>query len=146
MKEVAIYLSMLESVLFEKQDCLERMLAIAENQSAVVSSGLSPLAQAMYAGMSDEKKSLSDSALKCDVVFGTIVKEIAGIMDASLPGCAEIVDRLSQRLIKAQTLDALIKVQEARNDDMARLKSANRISRNSGARLAASVAPDFMDF
>jgi SUMO ligase MMS21 Smc5/6 complex component len=132
---------MLESVLFEKQDCLERMLSIAENQSAVVSSGLSPLAQAMYAGMSDEKKSLSDSALKCDLVFGTIVKELADLMDASLPGCAEIVDRISQRMKMTQALDTLIRVQESRNEDAAR-----RISRNSRPRLAAVLAPDFMDF
>jgi hypothetical protein len=121
-----LYLRMLESVLFEKQDCLERILAISENQETVLRSGLSPLAQAMYAGMSDEKQSLVDSALTTDIVFGTILKEIADIFEEMSPGCKEMAERLQERIRNVAATDAMIRVQEARNEDLARPKGAPR--------------------
>jgi hypothetical protein len=129
MNDFMLYLRMLESVLFEKQDSLEQILAIAENQATVLKSGLSPLAQAMCAGMNDEKQSLIESVIKSDVVFETIFKEIADIFESNAPGCKEIIERLQSRIKKATATDALIRVQEARNEDLARPKNSMRVPR-----------------
>jgi hypothetical protein len=117
-----LYLRMLEGMLDDKRKTLEQILAITENQAVVLDGEQDSFAKAMYSGMSGEKQKLIDAVIESDKIFETVFQEIGDSFEEKAPGNKQIVSRLQDQIRAVTAVDANIRIQEARNEDLKKRK------------------------
>jgi len=111
-----LHLRILSRILEKKSQTLAQILAITENQQALLSAGTRDGdILRIYAGMAVEKRKLIDTVKESDKVFENTYREISPVFETEAPKHAGLIKRMQDGVKRVTALDVRIRVLEARN-------------------------------
>lgn len=117
MDEFETKLNILYDALIKKEDALSQILAITENQAALLAEDHNGAeAAAFFKEMNVEKQRLIDTVLDGDGVFERIFGSLGGEFDERAAYFKPLVKRLQDKIKDVVDLDVKIRLQEDRNN------------------------------
>jgi len=119
---------MLSDILTKKEEALQQVLAITENQHSVLTWDKEEGGRELFAQMNARKQELIDAVLQYDGMFDNIFRDMGDSFEKQAPGYADVVRNLQKQIKAVTDLDVKIRVQENFNmDSMPEAKRPNRI-------------------
>lgn len=121
MDPIEVKLNVLIDGMDKKEEALNEIADITENQSTVLESGLSrDEIMTFIVQMNREKQTQIQTVLCCDSLFEQILKEIGPELDARTESYKPQIAALQTRIKRVMDLDVGIRVCEERNNDKLR--------------------------
>lgn len=124
MNSFEIKLEVLADTLDKKQDILQQILTITENQESIlIAEKDAPEAElaslsSMFLQMNDEKQKLIDKLLSSDTFFENVFREISDDFEARAEAHKPIIGKMQASIRRVTDLDVKIRLQEQRNRDV----------------------------
>ena len=138
MDDFEVKLTLLSDMLRKKQEILEQILTITENQKSVFvreseteADDLAMLRD-MLRQMNDEKQKLIDEHLNSDRLFQNVFAEISSEFESRAFDYKPIIEGMQAMIKEIVGLDALIRVQEEKNrrvfeTEISKLKTSKEV-------------------
>lgn len=130
-KDFGIKLEILSEALGKKEEALNQILAITENQATVLESiDETDQWRSFIAAMNEEKQKHIDIVLNSDEVFEGIFREFGGDFEEYAPRYKETVHKLQEQIKAVTDLDIRIRVYEDKNKNAAGNKTDAKVKIN----------------